>query len=49
VYTKLRNRLGIQRGEMIVFIHQNLKLQDSSLPDDEDVAMQVALENAEDV
>jgi hypothetical protein len=48
VYTKLRNRLGIQRGEMIVFIRQNLKLQDSSLPDDEDIAMQLALEDAED-
>jgi hypothetical protein len=39
VYTKLRNRLGIQRGEMNVFIRQNLKLQDNCLPDDEDVAV----------
>ena len=49
VYTKLRNRLAIRRGEMIVFIRQNLKLQGgATLTEDEDIAMQLALERAEE-
>jgi hypothetical protein len=47
VYTKLRNRLGIERGEMIVFIRHNLAMQGAQLSEDEDVAMQVALAAAE--
>jgi hypothetical protein len=47
VYTKLRNRLAIERGEMIVFIRQNLKLQQGRQGDDEDIVKQLALDGAD--
>ena len=40
--------MAIKHGEMIVFIPQNLKLQEGAeLTEDEDIAMQLALEHEE--
>jgi hypothetical protein len=48
VYTKLRNRLGLERGEMIVFIRHNLAMLAGELSADEDIVMQLALAAAEE-
>jgi hypothetical protein len=42
-------RLAIERGEMIVFIRQNLKLQQGRQGDDEDIVKQLpyALDGAD--
>jgi hypothetical protein len=47
VYTKLLDRLAIERGEMIVFIRQNLKLQQWRQGGDEDIVKQLALDGAD--